>query len=56
MHLHFAISGPMKPEHVDRAIQLSREKYCSVWTSLRQDIELEVGYEISEQPAGHRCP
>jgi putative redox protein len=47
VRLHFKLSGPMKPEHVDRAIQLSREKYCSVWTSLRQDIELEVGYDIS---------
>jgi uncharacterized OsmC-like protein len=37
----------MKPEHVDRAIQLSREKYCSVWHSLRQDMELQVSYEIA---------
>ncbi|HNV01757.1 MAG TPA: OsmC family protein [Vicinamibacterales bacterium] len=29
-------------EHIDRAIALSREKYCSVWHSMRQDIELET--------------
>lgn len=28
------------PEQVNRAVALSREKYCSVWHSLRQDIEL----------------
>ena len=29
------------PDHaVLRAIDLSRDKYCSVWHSLREDIEL----------------
>ena len=36
----------MQPEHVERAIQLSRDKYCSVWSTFRQDVELEVGYSI----------
>jgi len=30
---------------------LSREKYCSVWHSMRQDIELEVTVEVV--PAEH---
>jgi putative redox protein len=46
IRLDFALRGEMLPEHVDRAIQLSRQKYCSVWNSLRQDIVLEVGYTI----------
>lgn len=40
--LHFTIDGPVPPGAVDRAIELSREKYCSVWHSLRQDIDLTV--------------
>lgn len=44
--LHFIITGSV-PEHVmDRAILLSREKYCSVWHSLRQDIQFETSFEV----------
>ena len=41
--LRFDIVGAVPPEAVQRAIDLSREKYCSVWHSLRQDIELHIG-------------
>ena len=44
--LHFTITGAVPPEPIQRAIDLSRNKYCSVWSSLRQDIELKVTYEI----------
>ena len=44
--LHFAISGDVPADAVERAIALSREKYCSVWHSLRQDIDLRTTYEI----------
>jgi len=40
--LHFSIDGEVPPEAVDRAIALSHEKYCSVWHSMRQDIEFTV--------------
>ena len=30
---------------VDRAITLSRDKYCSVWHSMRQDIEFHVTFD-----------
>jgi putative redox protein len=46
IHLHFVLNTDATPEQVDRAIQLSRGKYCSVWTSMRQDIELTVDYTI----------
>lgn len=46
IRLDFVLQGQMLPEHVERAIQLSRDKYCSVWNSFRQDIELEVGFTI----------
>jgi putative redox protein len=47
--LHFVIDGNPPAEAVDRAIALSRNKYCSVWHSMRQDIELTVTYEIRTQ-------
>ncbi len=51
--LRFTIATSAGPEQIDRAFDLSRNKYCSVWNSLRQDIEFHVGYELKEQePAG----
>jgi putative redox protein len=44
--LHFTLATDAAPAVVDRAIQLSRDKYCSVWNSLREDTELTVTYEI----------
>ena len=49
--LHFAISGDIPPDAVERAIGLSREKYCSVWHSLRQDTVLHTSYEIVKDGA-----
>ena len=46
--LHYTITGSIPDEPVARAIQLSREKYCSVWHSMRQDIELEATFTVSE--------
>jgi putative redox protein len=40
--LHYTITGPVPADQVERAIALSRDKYCSVWHSLRQDITLTV--------------
>jgi putative redox protein len=34
------------PKKIDRAIALSRDKYCSVYHSLRKDLEVNVRYEI----------
>jgi len=45
--LRFELAGSGFTEaHVERAIALSREKYCSVWHSLRQDIELETTFIV----------
>jgi putative redox protein len=49
--LHFAITGDVPPEAVERAIELSHEKYCSVWHSLRQDIAFRTTYEIRDNAA-----
>ena len=34
------------PKKIDRAIALSKEKYCSVYHSLRPDIQVNIKYEI----------
>ena len=44
--LRFTIQGEIPPDRVERAIQLSRERYCSVWHSLNPDIELKTSFEI----------
>lgn len=44
--LHFIITGPVPDVAVERAILLSREKYCSVWHSLRQDLQFDTSFEV----------
>lgn len=49
IELFIKISGSgLSPKKVDRAISLSQEKYCSVYHSLRKDLEVRVEYEIQE--------
>jgi putative redox protein len=45
MTLHFTIEGQVPPEAIERAIALSRDKYCSVWHSMRQDIVFTVTFD-----------
>jgi putative redox protein len=45
--LKYLVTGTVPAEHVQRAIDLSREKYCSVWHSLRQDLGLTVTFEVA---------
>lgn len=44
--MHFAVTGAVADAAVGRAIQLSRDKYCSVWHSMRQDIPLTTTFEV----------
>jgi putative redox protein len=44
--LHFTIGGAVPAPAIERAIQLSRDKYCSVWQTLRQDIPFATSYEV----------
>jgi putative redox protein len=44
--LHFHVSGAVPAEAVTRAIELSHDKYCSVWHSMRQDIEFITTFDI----------
>ena len=45
--LHIAGEG-IDPRKVERAVSLSREKYCSVFNSLRKDLDLNVRWELEE--------
>jgi putative redox protein len=44
--LHFHVSGAVPPEAVERAIALSRDRYCSVWHTFRHDIAFTTSFEI----------
>ena len=48
--LHFTIVGGVPSDAIERAIALSREKYCSVWHSMRQDIEFTVTWTTGDTP------
>jgi putative redox protein len=45
--LRYSITGNIADEQVERAIHLSREKYCSVWHSLRQDIDFTITFKVT---------
>ncbi len=47
IHVHFIISGPdLSEKHVDRAVSLSAEKYCSASIMLGATAEITHDYEI----------
>ena len=46
MAFHITVEGDVPPDAVARAITLSGEKYCSVWHSMRQDIEFTTSHEV----------
>ena len=48
MTMHLAGEG-LEPRKIDRAISLSREKYCSVLNSLRKDLEIRTSYVLAEK-------
>lgn len=39
----------LDPQKVDRAVALSHEKYCSVYNSLRKDMDVKVKYVLEEK-------
>lgn len=45
--LTYAITGDVPKDQVQRAIDLSHDKYCSVWHSLREDISFEATFAVS---------
>jgi putative redox protein len=50
--LSVTVAGNVPAAAVERAIALSREKYCSVWHSMRQDIAFTTTFQIeAEEPS-----
>jgi putative redox protein len=53
IHIHFRVSGEgLDPEKVQKAIDLSQSKYCSVAAMLRASAALTYGWEIIEEGTG----
>lgn len=51
IHLHYRIKGKnVKPEAVARAIELSKDKYCSASIMIGKTAEITHDFEIIEEP------
>ncbi|MFN3882626.1 MAG: OsmC family protein [Nitrincola lacisaponensis] len=50
IHVHFVVTGDnLKPAHVERAVKLSAEQYCSASLMLeRGGVEITHSFEIAE--------
>jgi putative redox protein len=49
IHIHFVVSGKnIKPKMVERAIELSAEKYCSASIMLKNVVKITHDFEIKE--------
>lgn len=46
IHMHFILSGTLDPKKVERALNLSVTKYCSVSKALEKGSEISYDYEI----------
>lgn len=47
MSLEFRVTGDVPDHVVERAIDLSRTKYCSVWNTIRPDVELRTSFVVN---------
>ncbi|MEX0721341.1 MAG: OsmC family protein [Balneolaceae bacterium] len=48
IHLHFILSGELDPKKVERALELSITKYCSVSKVLEKTSKISYDYEIQD--------
>ena len=49
IHLHYVVTGKgLNPTQVERAIKLSKEKYCSATIMLAKTAEITFDYEVRE--------
>jgi putative redox protein len=50
IHVEYVVTGKgVKPEAVERSIELSETKYCSAMAMLRQTAEITTSYRIVEE-------
>jgi putative redox protein len=45
--IDFTVTGPVPKDQIQRAIDLSHDKYCSVWHSMRQDIAFQTRFTVA---------
>ena len=55
MAIDFQITGDVEDKAVQRAIELSRTKYCSVWNTIRPDVELRTTFKVDRTRSGQRA-
>lgn len=48
IRMHLRLAGPTEQDRpkVERAIRLSEEKYCSVYHTLRPDLQIRTSFEF----------
>mgnify|MGYP000858879743 FL=1 len=46
--LRFKVEGDIPGDRVARAIELSREKYCSVWHSMNPAIDFKTSFTVTQ--------
>ena len=52
IHFHYVVTGrKLSASHVERAINLSKDKYCSATAMLSRTAEIATDYEIREADA-----
>lgn len=49
IHLEYVIKGAVNPKKLEKAIQLSEGKYCSVIASLKPTVTISHEYRIEQQ-------
>jgi putative redox protein len=53
IHLHYVAKGPVNPNKLARAIQLSEDKYCSVINTLKPTVQMSSDFVIIDRQNGH---
>ena len=46
IHIHYVFKGDLKPEKIEQAIKLSKEKYCSASVMLEKTADITHSFEI----------
>lgn len=49
IHLHFIFKGDLQKEKVERAIDLSMNKYCSVSHMLKPNVNITTSFDINPE-------
>ena len=49
IHVHYIAQGDINPDKLEKAINLSEDKYCSVIATLRPGVPITSDYEILDQ-------